>query len=295
MAADVLGSIFAVLAIGMGSVYACLGLYNQVVEWRPNPNAVRRFAEGAAIPVALFAVVLWMLATGRESFAEPLGYVGTLTAPLLGGIFPMLLVSASRRRGELVPGTAPGFIGTPVTAVVIAVLFFAGVVLHGTLIGTARWSRSRPLPSPAGCSAVAFVAWRGGAFRPRSVIELRREPERDLGHLGVTVAGVAAEPPVDARRPAGDAPAASSTSRQLRHATRRAAVGSARGGGGVDAPRVPGRALDGGVRGHRRRGRASVGITPNVEEIHMTPHRTLRARARGRRCRRGGVRLGRLR
>lgn len=196
VAADVLGSIFAVLAIGMGSVYACLGLYNQVVEWRPNPNAARRFAEGAAIPVALFALMLWMLATGRESFAEPLGYVGTLTAPLLGGIFPMLLVSASRRRGELVPGTAPRFLGTPVTAVGIGVLFFAGVVLHGTLIWDRPLIQMAALVVAGGMLAVAFVAWRGGAFRPRSVIELRREPERDLGHLGVTVAGAAAEPPV---------------------------------------------------------------------------------------------------
>jgi hypothetical protein len=190
-AADVLGSMFAVLAIGMGSVYACLGLYSQVVEWRPHRNANRRFVEGAAIPIALFALVLWLLATDRESFSEPLGYVGTLTAPLLGGIFPMLLIVASRRRGELVPGAAPGLIGHPVTAVAIGALFLAGVVLHGVLIWDQPPARVAALAVAGAMAAVAVIALRRGAFRPRAVIELRREPERDLGHLGVTIAGAA--------------------------------------------------------------------------------------------------------
>lgn len=191
IAADVLGSAFAVLAIGMGSVYACLGLYNQVVEWRPQRDANRRFVQGAAIPVALFALVLWLVATERESFSEPLGYVGTLTAPLLGGVFPMLLVVASRRRGELVPGTAPGFVGHPITAVLLGALFLAGVVLHGTLIWDQPPAQVAALAVAGGMTAAAVVAWRRGAFRPRSVIELRREPERDLGHIAVTVAGAA--------------------------------------------------------------------------------------------------------
>ncbi len=190
-AADVLGSMFAVLAIGMGSVYACLGLYSQVIEWRPHRDANRRFVEGAAIPIALFALVLWLLATDRESFSKPLGYVGTLTAPLLGGIFPMLLIVASRRRGELVPGTAPRLIGHPVTAVAIGALFLSGVVLHGVLIWDQPPARVAALAVAGGMAAVAVIALRRGAFRPRAVIELRREPERDLGYLGVTVAGAA--------------------------------------------------------------------------------------------------------
>ena len=191
VAVDVFGSIFAVLAVGMGSVYACLGLYNQVIEWRPQPDANRRFVQGAVIPAALFAFVLWLLATDRESFSEPLGYVGTLTAPLLGGVFPMLLIVASRRRGELVPGTTLGLIGHPVTAAAIGALFLCGVVLHGTLIWDQPPAQVAALAIAGGMVAVAIVAWRGGGFRPRSVIELRREPERDLGHLGVTVAGAA--------------------------------------------------------------------------------------------------------
>jgi hypothetical protein len=39
-------------------------------------------------------------------------------------------------------------------------------------------------------------AWRLGAFRRRTVIELRREPERDLGVLEVTAAGRGLATPV---------------------------------------------------------------------------------------------------
>jgi amino acid permease len=194
---DVLGSLFAVLAIGLGSVYACLGLYNQVTEWRPQADPDRRFIVGSAVPCALFALMLWLTLTGRDSLEEPLGYVGTLTAPLLGGIFPMLLVVAARRRGELVPGAAPGFIGHPATAVLLGGLFLGGVVLHAVVIWDASLAQAAAAAVAVGMLAVLIVSWRRGAFRPRAVIELRREPERDLGYLGVTVAGRAVDFPID--------------------------------------------------------------------------------------------------
>jgi hypothetical protein len=194
---DVLGSVFAVLAIGMCSVYATLGLYNQVVEWRPQADRDRRFWVGASCPIALFVLVMWLIATGRESFSEPLGYVGTLTAPLLGGVFPMLLVVAARRRGELVPATAPGFIGHPVMAVVIVALFLGGVALHAAVIWDVPVAQAAAAAVTIGMVVAVVVAWRRGAFRPRTVIELRREPERDLGYLGVTVAGRAVKLPIE--------------------------------------------------------------------------------------------------
>jgi amino acid permease len=191
-AVHVLGSAFAVLAVGLGSVYACLGLYNQVVELRPQSDRRLRFAVGAAAPVALFMLVLWLVATGRESFTAPLGYAGALTAPLVAGLFPMLLVVAARRRGELVPGTAPRFVGHPITAVVVGGLFAAAVLVHGLVIWDAPPLRAAALAVAAGMVAVAIIAWRRGAFRLRAVVELRREPERDLGHVAVTVAGESA-------------------------------------------------------------------------------------------------------
>lgn len=192
----VLGTAFAVLAIGMGSVYACLGLYNQVVELRPLPDR-RRFVLGAAAPVAMFALLVWLVSTGRESFSAPLGYVGALTIPLLGGLFPMLLVVSSRRRGELVPGTAPRIVGHGVTAVAIGVVFAAAVLAHALVIWHAPLERAAAAAVAAGMLLVTVDAWRRGAFRRRAVVELRREPERDLGFAAVTAAGRALHVPIE--------------------------------------------------------------------------------------------------
>jgi amino acid permease len=186
---EVLGSIFAVLAIGMGSVYSSLGLYNQVVEWRPQRPRIRRFAVGAAVPIALFALVLGLVAADRESFTAPLAYAGALTVPLLGGVMPMVLLVASRRRGEQVPPASAPLVGNPVFAALVAGLFLAAVLLHGLVIWDDALARAAAFVVAAVMAAAIAGAWRLGAFRRRSVVELRREPERDLGVLEVTAAG----------------------------------------------------------------------------------------------------------
>ncbi len=61
------------------------------------------FALGAAPLVIIFVIVAVLLQADGISFTEPLNIVGTLTLPLLGGVFPMLLLVAARRRGERLP------------------------------------------------------------------------------------------------------------------------------------------------------------------------------------------------
>jgi amino acid permease len=193
---EVLGSMFAVLAIGMGSIYASLGLYNQVVEWRPQRDRRRRFASGAALPTALFGLVLVLVAADRESFTTPLGYAGALTVPLLAGVMPMVLIVASRRRGERVPPTSPRVIGHPAVAAVVGGVFLAAVLVHGLVIWDDPLARVAALVVSVVMAGAVAGAWRLGAFRPRTVIELRREPERDLGVLAVSAAGRELSPPV---------------------------------------------------------------------------------------------------
>jgi amino acid permease len=196
IAVEILGSAFAVLAIGMGSVYAALGLYNQVVEWRPERVRIRRFATGAAVPAALLALVLVLVAADRESFTAPLGYAGTLTVPLVGGVMPMVLIVASRRRGDHVPPVAAPLVGHPLAAALVAALFLAAVLVHGIVIWDAPLARAAAFAVAAVMVGAIVGAWRIGAFRPRAVIELRREPERDLGVIAVTAAGHAVAAPV---------------------------------------------------------------------------------------------------
>jgi amino acid permease len=196
VAVMILGSIFAVLAIGMGSVYAALGLYNQVVEWRPQRERFRRFATGAAVPAVLFALVLLLVLSDRESFTAPLGYAGALTVPLLGGVMPTVLLVASRRRGEEVPRAVVPLVGHPLVAALVAALFLAAVLVHGLLIWDAPLAQAAAFAIAAVMVGAVAGAWRLGAFRARTVVELRREPERDLGALSVTAAGRDAAAPV---------------------------------------------------------------------------------------------------
>jgi hypothetical protein len=63
------------------------------------------------------------------------------------------------------------------------------VLLHGLVIWDAPIAQAAAVAVAAGMVAVTIAARQRGAFRSRSVVELRREPERDLGHLGVTVSG----------------------------------------------------------------------------------------------------------
>ena len=48
--------------------------------------------------------------TGSVSFAGLLSILGVIVVPLLGGIFPVLLLVASRRKGERVPEAAYRFL-----------------------------------------------------------------------------------------------------------------------------------------------------------------------------------------
>ena len=89
-------------------------------------------------PTALaFLILEYLLFTDQDWFARTGRAVGVLTVPLLGGIFPMLLVLAARRRGEYVPGSVIGVIGHPVTVPRwCAPSSSAAIVLHALVIWT---------------------------------------------------------------------------------------------------------------------------------------------------------------
>ena len=201
---DVLGSLYVVLAVGLGSLYCSLGLYNQVIEYLPHRGrhadagiagrlaaGPGRLLAGIAPLVATFLVLEYLLVTDQDWFARPVALVGVLTVPLLGGVFPMLLVLAARRRGEYVPGTVIGVIGHPITAAIVGAIFLSGLVLHGLVIWTDPIERAAALI--VAVLTLLLIAWilRGPAFRRTAAIELRdaqRGASVDPGFT-VTVAG----------------------------------------------------------------------------------------------------------
>jgi hypothetical protein len=201
---DILGSLYVVLAVGLGSLYCSLGLYNQVVEYLPARSALTRagaagllarprgrLLAGIAPLVFTFATLEFLLVTDQDWFARPIAVVGVLTVPLIGGIFPMLLVLAARRRGQYVPGRVIGFLGRPVVVAVVSLLFLSGILVHGLVIWTDPFERAAALVVAAATVLLGITILRGPAFRPAAAIELRdaqRGAPMDPG-FSITVAG----------------------------------------------------------------------------------------------------------
>jgi hypothetical protein len=144
----------------------------------------------AASPVALaFLMSEWLLFRGSGSFTGLLGLIGVVIVPLLAGIFPVLLLLASRRQGERVPTAFYRALGNPVLLVFVYVVFLASIFLHGLVIWTNPLERV--LAGATGVMVVVMTLAMRKAFVRRTVVELRQE-ERDDGEQGffsVTTAG----------------------------------------------------------------------------------------------------------
>jgi amino acid permease len=213
----VLGSLYVILALGIGSIYASLGLTNQVREWLPTsvdggPGVIRRLLATRAgrslvalVPVAIAFLVLELLILAEaDDFTAPLGIVGILTIPLLGGIFPMLLLAAARRRGEFVPRPVVAIIGHPFVVGAISLLYIAAIALHGLVIWQGPLERVLALTVAVGVSVVAVRAGLAGSFRPRTVVQVRVEGEGPgTAHIEVVADGRPTPAAIDWRSGAG--------------------------------------------------------------------------------------------
>jgi amino acid permease len=196
------GSLYTALAIGLGSVYCSLQLYNQVREQLPSapapgsaPSGVlgrlllhprSRWAIAMAPMIATFAAIEAIVLLGLGTFVEALGVVGTLEVPLLAGVFPMLLLGAARRRGEFVPRPALRLVGNPLVIAIVSVLFMAVLPIYGAVIWDDPLRRALALVVGIATVVVAAMAVAGRAFRPRSVVELRVEG-RNVRTLSVSL------------------------------------------------------------------------------------------------------------
>ncbi len=125
--------------------------------------------------VIAFLLTEWALLTGRGSFAGPLSFLGVIVISLLGGIFPVLLLIASRRKGEVVPGVVYRFLGHPLLTTGIYLLYLTGLLLHGLVIWENPGQRAAALVVGVMMLGVTIVLVRRGTFAPRLVVELRQD------------------------------------------------------------------------------------------------------------------------
>jgi amino acid permease len=213
--AEVLGTIYLVLAVGLGSTFVAFGLYNQMGELLYGSRRLRDgvgrlgriggFGFRAAPLVIIFVVVVVLLSFGSTSFTEPLNVIGTLTLPLLGGVFPMLVLVAARRRGDRIPGRFIGPLGRPVVALLVGAVFLAGVASFGLWIWDNALERVAAIGVALVIVVVTLVCVRRGAFTPRTVVEYRVEAGPPaVGLVSVVSAGKAVPAAVHAMDVTGD-------------------------------------------------------------------------------------------
>jgi amino acid permease len=174
-AASVVGFVFVFLAVGMGTVHLSLGLYNLVAE-----RLVTRRRTAMILGLALIGAI-WLLAelliiTESASFAGSMGIVGALTGPLMGGVFPVLMMESSRRRGDYEPTLFWRWMGHPVVAVLVFLAFMATEVIYVWLWPTAV-QRLLAATVVVIVLVITVVMLRSGAMRPRAVVEVRRDED----------------------------------------------------------------------------------------------------------------------
>ena len=201
-AMGVIAVVYTVLAMGVGSLYITLGAYNQVIERLPEPRedagpvhsrlsrvvATRRGRLLVGFTPALVVLLLLegVALVGHGDFVDSVAFAGTVTVPFITGVFPLLLVSAARRRGDYVPGRVVAAFGHPIVVVALLALFVTVVAAHA-LVWDDAIQRVSALVSAGG--ALALIAWvvRSGHLRPRAVVEVRV----DERHRRTTVTAVA--------------------------------------------------------------------------------------------------------
>jgi amino acid permease len=166
-----------------------LGGFFQGVEDAAGSERVRSLL-GIFPLLVLLLLVEWLLLSHNESFVAPLNFAGLITVSLLGGAFPVLLLHASRRKGELVPRKVISFAGHPLFTVSIYLLTLGAIFLHGLVIWQNPFQRLLALGTGMIILGVTWNVLRNGAFSPRAVVELRQDPgQSSLARFSITAKG----------------------------------------------------------------------------------------------------------
>ncbi|MGH3146849.1 MAG: hypothetical protein ACRDTR_13720, partial [Rubrobacter sp.] len=168
---------------------------------RVSSSKYGNFVLGISPIVAAFVLAEWLLLTGSGSFTGLLGFIGVIIVPILGGIFPVLMLIASRRKGERVPEAVYRFLSNPLFLVGVYALFLASIFLHGVVI----WSDplQRGLALLVGVMVLGMTLAMRKAFARRTIVELR-EDEGEQAHFSVIAAGRPAVTDVQLSYPEGE-------------------------------------------------------------------------------------------
>jgi amino acid permease len=193
-AAGVLGAVFVVLSMGLGLIHFSLALFNLAKERLTSQRATSlgprgRFLISLSPVLVVFLLAEGLFISGRGSYTGLLGLLGVLVDTLMTGIFPVLLLVASRRKGELVPEVIHRRLGHPVLLVGVYMLYLLILLFHGLVIWQNPAQRALGVFVGLLVLGVTINLIRQGGFAPRLVLELRDDQRRDGRSLFAITAG----------------------------------------------------------------------------------------------------------
>jgi hypothetical protein len=142
--------------------------------------------------IVVFAVTEWLIFTGTSSFTGVLAVGGLLGNSLVGGVFPVLLLVSSRRKGDLVPKVVIKLLGHPFVVALIYSLFVGTLFLHAIVIWVNPAERVAALLVGLLVLGVTIAMVRQGAFTRRLVVELKedtRQGEKGRAVFNITANG----------------------------------------------------------------------------------------------------------
>ncbi|QFS52031.1 hypothetical protein [Nostoc sphaeroides] len=125
--------------------------------------------------VLVFLLTEWLFLAGTQSFTNVLAFAGVLGNSLVGGIFPVLLLVSSRRKGELIPGVVLNILNHPLFSVGVYSLFLGILLIHGLFIWENSLARIIALGIAVLSLGATLVMKQYGAFVSRVVVELQED------------------------------------------------------------------------------------------------------------------------
>jgi hypothetical protein len=184
-----IGTLFIILSLGLATIHVSFGLYFTVQERIGQLANLKLFGSGlktildkplgrfglGVLPVILSMLsTLYLLQGDSSSFSALLSFLGVVSLSLLGGIYPIQLLLSSRFRGNVLPGAVYKILGNRILIAVIYIIFLSSILVHGLFIWSAPIERLGAILVGIFTITTTYSAYRGGAFKPRIVVEIRK-------------------------------------------------------------------------------------------------------------------------
>jgi amino acid permease len=183
---SVLGALLVILSIGLATIQVGLAQYYSVEErlpvrgsasWIGGLSERQRYWVAVSPMFLVLGLAVWLVISGTGSFANLLGTVNALALPLLTGIIPLLLLVATRRKGDFVPSAPLHWLGHSGIVWLLYGLFIVIILIHGGYIWSAWPLRIFALGGGLVILAVTWDTWRQGLAAGRLVFEICQDEQ----------------------------------------------------------------------------------------------------------------------